>query len=192
MRDTTPGRGGVNPASSRGDGRGHDPWRRQQCLWKVCTQGCSVLALGVHSAHVPRGVPQRAVAAAPAPLSVAQRARTVWEERAPRNFQQGPRLGGKLGHCGRDTSARPHCAPELSRTVGLRARTGVRGHRVHGRGGLGLWRELGFLAKCVLKCVSGGSPPAGRGGGRGPACRGLAHGHSHLLTLGYTAVWDLL
>lgn len=52
---------------------------------------------------------------------------------------------------GRDPSARPHCAPScqrpgLSRAARLRARPAVLGHSVHGRGGLGLWRELGFLS----------------------------------------------
>lgn len=52
---------------------------------------------------------------------------------------------------GQDPSARPHCAPScqrpgLSRAARLRARPAVPGHSVHGRGGLGLWRELGFLS----------------------------------------------
>lgn len=52
---------------------------------------------------------------------------------------------------GRDPSARPRCTPScqrpgLYRAARLHARPAVPGHSVHGRGGLGLWRELGFLS----------------------------------------------
>lgn len=61
-----------------------------------------------------------------------------------------PRREARILH-GQDPSARPRCTPScqrpgLSRAARLRAWPAVPGHSVHGRGGLGLWRELGFLS----------------------------------------------
>lgn len=72
-------------------------------------------SLGSTLAHVPRGIPHRAVATVPTPLSGAHRVRTAWEEWVLRNFQQGARSGGKLRHSVGVTPAPGLTAPPLSK-----------------------------------------------------------------------------
>lgn len=128
--------------------QGHSLSRRQQqCLSKICTQQFSVLARWVHFCSRPPGGGGRTQGHGHG----AQSEDSVGRTGAPTLATGSPPRREARILRGRDPSARPHCAPScqrpgLSRAARLRARPAVPGHSVHGRGGLGLWRELGFLS----------------------------------------------